>query len=112
MSDEEPPKKVARLLDKQIYNPIALEVCCGHAGLSVQLQKKGWSVRPIDWIGNEHKTKIPVLHKDLTDSRQVEQVLKLIAKAGYVHAAPPAERRAKHGTDGGKQKTGDRHHDH
>ena len=89
MSDEEPPKKVAKLLDKQIYQPIALEVCCGHAGLSVQLQKQGWSVRPVDWIGNEHKTKIPVLNKDLTDTKRVEQVLRFIAKAGYVHAAPP-----------------------
>ena len=80
--------------------PLAIEVCCGHAGLSAALRIKGWDVRPIDWVGNEHETKIPVLHKDLTDSVHVNQVLRMVKRASYVHMAPPCELQAEHETGG------------
>ena len=71
------------------HPPISLEICCGHAGLSVALQMQGWQVKPIDWIGNEHKPRIPVLHKDFTDQKQVHQVIRMLDRASCVHMAPP-----------------------
>ena len=88
MSEEAPPNKVRKIIEKGM-RPIAMEVCCGHAGLSVSLQKRGWNFKPIDWVGNEHKTKIPVLNKDLTNPEQVEHVIRMVKRSSYVHIAPP-----------------------
>jgi len=103
MSDWVPRKKYKRSWEQRLEweskppqvehkpkkTPLAIEICCGHAGLSVSLRQYGWDVRPIDWAGNEHKTRIPVINKDLTKPEHVQQVLKLIRKASYVHMAPP-----------------------
>ena len=83
------PHAKRQRLDAGKYPPIALEICCGHAGLSIALQERGWQVKPIDWLGNEHKPGIPILHKDLTDQKQVYQVVRMLERASYVHMAPP-----------------------
>ena len=83
------PHAKKQRLDAGKYPPIALEICCGHAGLSIALQERGWQVKPIDWLGNEHKPGIPILHKDLTDQKQVYQVIRMLERASYVHMAPP-----------------------
>ena len=69
--------------------PLAVEVCCGHAGLSLALHAQGWDVRPVDWIGNAHHQVLPVLNYDLTDQLQVHKLLRIIGRASYVHMAPP-----------------------
>ena len=83
------PHAKRQRLEAGKYPPIALEICCGHAGLSIALQERGWQVKPIDWLGNEHKPGIPILHKDLTDQKQVHQVVRMLERASYVHMAPP-----------------------
>ena len=66
-----------------------MEVCCGHAGLSVALQRLGWDVRPIDWVGNEHKPKIPVMHKNLRNPTHIADIMKMLKTVSYLHFAPP-----------------------
>ena len=78
MAEEPPPKKT------KTSEPLAVEVCCGHAGLSEALHKRGWDVRAVDWVGNEHTPRVPVLEMDLTDQKQSARLLRLVKRARYV----------------------------
>ena len=71
--------------------PIAIEVCCGAAGLSCELKKAGFSVKPIDWQGNRHQPQIPYLRIDLCSEEGQQQIWKLLRcdNIAYVHCAPP-----------------------
>ena len=63
VKEREADKEIGKSLDgapgqkakRTTRQPLAIEVCCGHAGLSAALRIKGWDVRPIDWAGNEHE---------------------------------------------------------
>ena len=43
---------------------VAVEICCGAAGLSLALDKVGFTVKPVDWKGNRHQPKFPFLKID------------------------------------------------
>ena len=45
---------------------------------SVALQRLGWDVRPIDWVGNEHKPKVLVMHKDFRDPAHITDIMKIL----------------------------------
>ena len=89
-----------KIMEKK-FRPKAIEVCCGHAGLSVALQRLGWDVRPIDWVGNEHKPKIPVMHKDLRNPTHIADIMKMLKTISYLHFAPLVAQPARPGTGGG-----------
>ena len=44
----------------------AIEICCGHAGLSAALCDAGLDAIGIDWKRNRHTPEIPILTADLT----------------------------------------------
>ena len=69
--------------------PRSLEVCVGSGGLSHALWRHGFEATGIDWQGNRHAMKIPLLMKDLTDPVQQKEVEAIRDKSDYVHMAPP-----------------------
>ena len=76
------PQEANKVREKT-WRPRAMELCCGHAGLSAALQAMGWDTRPVDWAGNRHKTSIPVLQRDLTDPEEVAKIIKLLKTFGF-----------------------------
>ena len=46
--------------------PMAVEICCGHAGLTAALWDAGLEAVGVDWCGNKHQTVIPIVQIDLT----------------------------------------------
>ena len=69
--------------------PRSLEVCAGSGGLSHALWRHGFEATGIDWQGNRHTMKIPLLMKDLTDPAQQKEVEAIRDESDYVHMAPP-----------------------
>ncbi len=69
----------------------AIEICCGHAGLTAALVDAGSQGIGIDWKGNKHHPVIPILQLDLTDPADQEQLMHLLAthNVKYVHMGPP-----------------------
>ena len=67
---------------------IALEICCGHGGLTKALCKVGFDGLGIDL--NKHKACVPILSADLTTNRGQEYVRSLFRryKVAFVHMAP------------------------
>ena len=82
-----PPAKRAR----EAVGKVAMEVCCGSARLSEALLAEGFQVKPVDWHGNRHATKMPLVRLDLCDKQDQAKLWRLLAddKVVYVHCAPP-----------------------
>ena len=55
-----------RLRDIGKARPMALELCCGHAGLTAALWDAGIETVGIDWSGNKHEAVVPIAQADLT----------------------------------------------
>ena len=70
---------------------IAIEVCCGAAGLSCALRDAGFCVKPVDWHGNRHQPPIPFLRIDLCAEDGQRRLWELLREGNvaYVHCAPP-----------------------
>ena len=70
---------------------IAIEICCGHAGLTAALWNVGFEATGVDWIGNRHRPTVPIVRADLTTPEGQDLVWKLIEdkKVAYVHMGPP-----------------------
>ena len=66
-----------------------LEICAGSGGLSLAFWKRGFEATGIDWQGNRHATKIPLILRDLTDPAQQEEVEQIREGVDAVHMAPP-----------------------
>ena len=66
-----------------------LEICAGSGGLSLALWKKGFDATGIDWQGNRHNTRIPLISRDLTDPQQQKEVEEIRQSTDGVHMAPP-----------------------
>jgi hypothetical protein len=78
--------------EKSPSEPVyAIEICCGHAGLTAALVDVGFQGIGIDWKGNKHHPVIPILQLDLTDPADQEQLMHLLAthNVKYVHMGPP-----------------------
>ena len=82
-----PPSKRGRIHE----TPIAVEVCCGAAGLSTALQEAGFCAKPVDWHGNRHRPSIPFLRIDLCSEEGQRRLWELLrsGNVAYVHCAPP-----------------------
>ncbi len=80
------PKKMGRT-----KKPGAIEICCGHAGLTAALHEAGLDAVGVDWKGNRHRTRVPVLQVDLTTKDGQTFVKELVVQdhVVYVHLAPP-----------------------
>ena len=50
--------------------PLFVELCCGSAGMSEAAQFAGFRVLPVDWLQNEHPSKVPFVTMDLADESQ------------------------------------------
>ena len=87
MADFVAPKEADKVMERSL-RPLAMELCCGQAGLSAALQAMGWDTRPVDWAGNRHKTTILVLQRDLTDTAEVAKIIRLLKKVSYLHFTP------------------------
>ncbi len=76
---------------KQERPKVALEICCGHAGLTSALYEVGFNAKGVDWKGNKHKSRMPILLADLTAPNGQAYVRSLFQKYNvvYVHMAPP-----------------------
>ena len=80
---ENPPKVTV------LSRPKTLEICAGSGGLSLALWKKGFDATGIDWQGNRHSTRIPLVTRDLTDPQQQKEVEEIRKSANAIHLAPP-----------------------
>ena len=69
----------------------AIEICCGHAGLTAALCDAGLDAIGIDWKRNRHTPEIPILTADLTSKEGQDFVRNLVKQEHvlYVHLAPP-----------------------
>lgn len=67
----------------------AVEICCGHGGLSRELRQCGWRVKSIDYGDNKLNPCVRVTNRDLREPADVRDVLAMVSDAGYVHMAPP-----------------------
>ena len=69
----------------------ALELCCGHAGLTAALWDAGVESTGIDWNTNRHSPSVPILHIDLTTEEGQQFVWKLLEDPTlvYIHMGPP-----------------------
>jgi len=69
----------------------AIEICCGHAGLTAALCDAGLDAIGIDWKRNRHTPEIPILTADLTSKEGQDFVRNLVQQEHvlYVHLAPP-----------------------
>ena len=59
----------------------------GVGGLSLGLWKKGFDATGIDWQGNRHNTRIPLVMRDLTDPQQQKEVEEIRESADAIHMA-------------------------
>ena len=85
-----PPTKVARTEEvPPSAKRIAIELCCGHAGLTKALWEAGFHAIGIDWAGNRHDPVVPIIQRDLSDPVDQKKVLEMIHKASYVHVGLP-----------------------
>ena len=84
------PERPTRASEMTVRNrPKTLEICAGSGGLSHALWKRGFEATGVDWQGNRHAMRIPLLMKDLTDPTQQEEVLEELKATAYSHMAPP-----------------------
>jgi len=69
----------------------AIEICCGHAGLTAALCDAGLEAIGIDWERNRHSPEVPILTADLTTEAGQAFVKDLVQQdhVMYVHLAPP-----------------------
>ena len=73
------------------HRPQALEVCCGHAGLTAALCDAGLDATGVDWKKNRHQPTIPILNVDLTTEQGQQFIMSLLQDETllYVHMGPP-----------------------
>ncbi len=71
--------------------PGALELCCGHAGLTAALCDAGLDACGVDWAKNKHQPAIPILHVDLTSPEGQHFIMQMLEDLTlmYVHMGPP-----------------------
>ncbi len=71
--------------------PKALELCCGHAGLTAALCDSGLDATGIDWKKNKHQPTIPILNVDLTTAEGQAFIMQLLEDETmlFVHMGPP-----------------------
>ena len=69
----------------------AIELCCGHAGLTATLWDVGFQAMGIDWIGNRHQPMIPITKIDLASPEGQQQAWELLQDLDvrYIHMGPP-----------------------
>ena len=85
-----PPAKCARADNaKPTDKRIAVELCCGHAGLTKALWEVGFHAIGIDCSGNRHHPVVPILERDLSDPVDQKKVTELIRTASYAHIGLP-----------------------
>ncbi len=71
--------------------PGAIEIYCGHAGLTAALCDAGLDGVGVDWKRNKHKPTVPILYADLTTGagQQIMWELAQQKHVRYVPLAPP-----------------------
>ncbi len=76
---------------KVTRRPGALEICCGHAGLTASLCDAGIDGVGVDWGRNRHQPCVPILNVNLTTEDGQRFVKELVSQDHllYVHLAPP-----------------------
>ena len=94
IAQTEPPVQVMlpeRLRKLGKNKPMAIELCCGHAGLTATLWDAGVETIGIDWHGNKHETVVPIAHADLTTKEGQKFVLDLMSNEYlvYIDMGPP-----------------------
>jgi nucleoside-diphosphate-sugar epimerase len=69
----------------------SIKICCGYAGLTQALAEAGFNVIGVDWHGNRHEPKVPIVTADLTTEDGQEFVRNPVRQdhVMYVHLAPP-----------------------
>ncbi len=69
--------------------PGAIEICCGHAGLTAALCDAGLDGVGVDWKRNKHKPTVPIVNADLTTEAGQKFVWELVQQEHvmYVHLA-------------------------
>ena len=69
----------------------AVELFCGHAGLSAAFRQKGFDIVPVDWSGNRHQSVVPIVRLDLTSSEGNDFVANLFQEGAVavLWMAPP-----------------------
>ncbi len=70
--------------------PGALELCCGHAGLTAALWDHGFDATGSDWVNNKHQPTVPILQIDLTTPEGQASIHDLLKRKAvrYVHMPP------------------------
>ena len=84
-----PTKSVCTVPTPSAAKRTAIELCCGHAGLTKALWEAGFHAIGIDWSGNRHDPIVPIIQRDLSEPNDQKQVLEMIHKASYVHIGLP-----------------------
>jgi hypothetical protein len=71
--------------------PLAVELCCGSANLSLHLQRAGFNVVAIDYSRNRHKPKVQVANVDLTSEEGQLELFNLLCHPAlaFVFMSPP-----------------------
>ena len=70
------------LLRKSV-KPLFVELCCGSARMSESAKFSGFDVLPVDWLGNDHNSRIPFVTMELSDDSQCA-ILRELIMAGSV----------------------------
>ena len=88
-TDVPPPAPAAE--QSPAPRPAALEVCCGHAGLTAALHERGFDARGIDWKGNKHRVRVPIVIADITTEAGQIMVRGMVERGHvrFVRMAPP-----------------------
>ena len=75
----------------QTPKPVFIELCAGSALLSATARERGYSIMPIDWAGNKHRSFAHVVQLDLRKASTwsfVERILEC-RRVIWMHVAPP-----------------------
>ena len=69
----------------------AIELCCGHAGLTAALWDHGLEAAGVDWARNKHQPSVPILNVDLTTEQGQAFIMKMISEEHvvFIHMGPP-----------------------
>ena len=68
--------------------PLALELCCGHAGLAFACCKVGFVGQGVDWQGNKHKPVVPIMRIDLTTQEGQKEVWRILREENIFSSCP------------------------
>jgi hypothetical protein len=83
--------KIINEIKPSISSLLCIELCCGSAGLSAALQRRGFSVLGVDWIRNPSLPQAPIVKLDLSKEEGQKIVRDVIRESDvcYIHAAVP-----------------------